>query len=129
MRNSRRRRSDFKLMLRDSDRFSTTEPGPMMVLRPASPNVAGRGTENAAVLNQPVPPFSGSPVALARSAALDPVPSRLPETVAVCGAPDCALTEPESDQSFRALATNTGRDKNPLVASTGEASTKFNDKT
>ena len=88
-------------MLRVRPRFSTDVPGPMIVLRPALPNVPGAGSENAAVLKN----FSdvgslswiGCAVVVRAQRAVDAAWQRrgsLPSTRAVNGVPDASCTLP-----------------------------------
>src|SRR4051794_15320267 len=100
-RNSRRFRSD-RAKDRPRDTLRITDPGPLIVLRPALPKRSAGGTRKAAVLNNPVPPSTGRPVASARPLPTEPVPPEsdtLPRTRAVNGLPLRAVTDVERFQS------------------------------
>ena len=71
---------------RESERFRENRDGPGIVLRPASPNAPSDGGANAALLKNPLPPETLTPVASARLAPKFPLPpesDRLPRTRAV----------------------------------------------
>src|SRR6185295_6541000 len=93
-RNWRLKRS-WKLLFLTAARFQLFVPGPMMILRPAVPNVPARGAANADVSNQRKivrSPESRLPSAnrLARSIVNEPAPE-VSEAVMVSGKPDCML--------------------------------------
>src|SRR5208337_598966 len=92
-----------KVKKRPSDILKLTEPGPIMVLRPAEPSSPEAGSENAAVLKNSRVVLSergrlvGRPLALGRSEANTPEPlllDWLPATCAVRGVPVCRVVTP-----------------------------------
>src|ERR1035441_1024288 len=104
IRNSMRRRS-VMLNERPKEEFKPQRGIPGMVARPASPSVPAGGVVNAPRLKND-PPWTPAPVASARVVPASPVPAvldELPDTVAVNGIPEPAVSPPLKVQSLSSL--------------------------